>query len=110
MKKFLLILTILILTLPAFANSDMGLLCTYVPAGSNEYIFLESLYFSSDNKVYNSSNNTVGKINAITNSALTATVYDGDILVYLFDTKMSTYTYKDNNIKATAYGSCKSMQ
>jgi len=110
MKKILTIIISLIFSLPVFSLENVDLDCTFIPAGNNEPFSLESLYFSSDGKVYDSKNAVVGKIISTSANTLTASVFENNILVYLTEQKMSTYTYKMNNSQMTAYGSCKIKQ
>lgn len=110
MKKILTIITFLTLSFPAFALENVDLNCTFTPAGSNEPFSLESLYFGSDGKVYDSKNAVVGRIISTAAGNLTANIFENNILVYLTNQKMSTYTYKMNNSQMTAYGSCKIKQ
>lgn len=113
MKKFLLLITFISISLPSFSyyDSNIDLTCTYVPEGTNEAFTIGPLYFGADKKVYDPDNVVVGEISDDTdgNHATVAKLYGGDWLYYFNENYSipyySAYTYKNNQI--TAYGACK---
>lgn len=108
MKKILVLIAFISLSLPAFPYlSNVDLECTYVPLGTDETFSIGPLYIDKDGTVYDAKNEVIGNIVEFNSGRTYIKTVDGDELVYVHKQRISSYYYNHKDKRLEANGSCK---
>jgi len=109
MKKILVLITFLSLSLPAFSYiSNIDLICTFVSPGTDVPFSIEPLYIDYEGNVYDSKNNIVGSISNFKDRSKTEMkVFGDDVLLYTHKNRAASYFFNHNGKRLRANGSCK---